>query len=247
MTRRRKPPSRSRPKANQPSGDPPPNRDNNDSDSLPSGPEHQDRSQTPRPGLRLKVALSLWLLFHFFALAISYTGVVEPSETQSRIMEALQFYVGPTQFSADGRPVYLARGVATEQPHRLQTSEVPPQSDPELFGLPIDDRKWKTILPPGPAGLGGNDRYGRWLSTAATLATNEQPSLVAELLLPTVMGDPSIQAVRIVRLPTELTTMADDASPPPYAAYVARKNDSVSFVQVLEPRLSTQQRGDDDE
>ncbi len=199
------------------------------------------------PGSNLKILLSLWLIFHLFAITLSYTGVVGPSETHSQINEALQVYLRPAHFAADGRPIYLARGEASEQPHRLQTSRLKPLADANLFALPIDDSRWETVAPPGARGLGGNDRYHRWLSTAATLSGNEQPSLVAELLLPAVIDDTEIKAVRIVRLPTELTTTADDSAAPPYAAYVARKNANVSLVQVVQPRLSTQQRGDDDE
>jgi hypothetical protein len=199
------------------------------------------------PGTWLKVALSLWLVFHLGALTVSYTSVVEPSELQGRWQQALQFYLYPTHFLADDRPIYLAHGDVSEQPHRLQITTVKPSADPSLFRLPIDDPQWQTVEPPGIAGLAGNDRYSRWLSTAAILATNDQPSLVAELMLSVALKDPSITAVRIVRLPTQLTTTAADALPPPYAAYVAKQNDTVALVQVNEPRLSTAVRGGNDE
>ncbi len=205
------------------------------------------QTQSSSPGLPLKVALSLWLVFHFLALTVSYTSVVEPSETQGQWQQALQFYLYPTHFLADDRPIYLAHGDPSEQPHRLQVTAVNPSANPALFDLPIDDPQWQTIQPPGIAGLAGNDRYSRWLSTAAILATNEQPSLVAELILSVALEDPSITAVRIVRLPTELTTTAADALPPPYAAYVAKQNDVISLVQVNEPRLSTTLRGGNDD
>ncbi len=199
------------------------------------------------PGPRLKRLLSVWLLFHLLVVGLSLTATVDPSETQSRVLESVQFYITPTHFSADGLPVYLAWGGASEQPHRLQTSNLKPSAAPGLFSLPIDDSRWTTVPPTGPTGGLQNDRYTRWLSTVATLAENEQPSLAAELLLPAVSVDSSIQAIRIVRLPTELTTIADDQAPPPYSAAVARKNNRVSLVQISEPRLSTNKRVNHDE
>lgn len=207
----------------------------------------QETHSNSLPTAQLKWILSLWLVFHLLVLTLSLTASVEPSETQSRILESLQFYVTPPHFSADGLPVYLAWGDTSEQPHRLQTSGVKPSADSELFYAPIDDPRWTTVSPSGPKGMLQNDRYARWLTTAATLAENEQPSLVAELLLSAVATDDSIHAVRIVRLPTEMTTTVDDQRPPPYAASVARRGERVSLVQIGAPRLSTQRRGADDE
>ena len=87
-------------------------------------------------------------------------------------------------------------------------------------------------------GLAESDRYARWLSTAATLAENDQPSLVAELLLPVVRGDESIRAIRIARQLNDLDATIEDSLPAPYMARVVRRGDSVALVQLQPERLS---------
>ena len=87
-------------------------------------------------------------------------------------------------------------------------------------------------------GFAESDRYARWLATAATLAENDQPGLVAELLLPVVQADTSIRAVRIKRLTTDLNTTLDESLPPPYVARIVRSAGNVSLVQLQPARLS---------
>jgi hypothetical protein len=76
------------------------------------------------------------------------------------------------------------------------------------------------------------------MNLITTLAETDQVGLTATLLLPLVESDPTIDAIRVVRLPTELTTAAQDAQRPVYAARVVRESDGVELV-ALEPRRLT--------
>lgn len=174
------------------------------------------------PTRRVRRVASAILLVHVLALAASFFAVVEPSETQVRVLAWLQPYLRMTRFGVDERPIYLAHGNRSEQPMRLQVSRT----------FRPGDRDWRTVEPQGVPGLASSDRYHRWLSTAVLLADSEQPGLVAELLLGHVAQDPEIRAVRIVVLPTELTTVMDDDLPPPFEARVARGGGRVSLVHV---------------
>ena len=84
-----------------------------------------------------------------------------------------------------------------------------------------------------------SDRVARWLSTAATLAENEQPGMVAELLMPIAQLHPNVKAIRIVRLPTDLNDINAETESP-YVARVIRRDDRVSLVQLKPARLSSQ-------
>ncbi|TWU02800.1 hypothetical protein [Stieleria varia] len=183
------------------------------------------------PSEKIRWALSVWLIVHLGLVAISFAGVVQLSGLQSAILDTAAPYLESTHFAAGGRPYYLAHGDPDEQPHRLQVST--------SSSAVNDESLWSTVEPFGAPGMAGNDRYARWFATAATLAEAEQPSLVAQLLLPIVESDDSIAAIRIVRLPTQLTTAVDDSQPPPYVARVARKNGRVSLVQLQASRLTT--------
>ena len=174
------------------------------------------------PTRRVRRVASAILSVHLLALAASFFAVVEPSETQARVLAWLQPYLRMTRFGVDERPIYLAHGNRSEQPMRLQVSRT----------FRPGDRDWRTVEPEGVPGLASSDRYHRWLSTAVLLADAEQPGLVAELLLGHVASDPEIRAVRIVVLPTDLTTVMDDDQPPPFEARVARGSGRVSLVHV---------------
>jgi hypothetical protein len=174
------------------------------------------------------------------AILISFTSVVEPSGIHSRLSSLVHPYLRPAHFSADDRPVYLAHGDPSEQPHRLQTTTAS-ITDIESF----DTDQWRTVEPAGRAalssypGLAVSDRSARWLTTAAMLADNEQPSLVAELLLPIARQNPNVTAIRIVRLPTDLSDINASAESP-YVARVVRSGDLISLVQLQPARLSSQ-------
>tara|TARA_R110002049_G_scaffold72490_2_gene187206 strand:+ start:239381 stop:240226 length:846 start_codon:yes stop_codon:yes gene_type:complete len=203
--------------------------------TLPTVPE-----SVPTPWVR--GVLSFAVVTHLAALSLSLLGVVEPSETHARLLAAVNPYLRLTHFGADDRPVYLAHGDASEQPHRLQVRR---EDD--------DDAKWQTIGPPHENGLAQADRYRRWLGTIANLAESDQPGLVAVLLIPEIErlteqgNDRSIKQVRIARLPTQLTTVADDAQPPPYLANVVYADRQVSLVQIKEGRLNAKPLGDSSE
>ena len=194
------------------------------------------------PSETVKTCLSIGVAVHLMALAISFTAVVEPSSVQQRLSEILQPYLRPTHFSADDRPVYLTHGDSADQPHRIEVTTQ------RVTGVEASgDVKWQVI---GPAEQGGfasipgfavSDRVGRWLSTAAMLAENDQPSLIADLILPLVANRSSVQGVRIVRYPTDLNDVNVGVSVP-YLARVVRANDGVSLVQLREKRLSAQPR-----
>ena len=187
------------------------------------------------PGTTTQRLISAAIVLHLFALFLSYSAIIEPSTTHSSSLDALAPYLRTTHFAADGRPFYLAHATPDEQPHRLQIT-----SDRGDTTVPIDAQtKWTTVEPGGTAGLASSDRYGRWMGLVATLAQSDQPSLAAALLMPLVAADPSIDAVRIVRLPTELTTAADDSAPPVYLARVIRGADEVRLVSIVSKRLTT--------
>ncbi len=182
------------------------------------------------PGSAMRALITIWLPFHLFALAVSFTAVVEPSSLQVRFQSLLRPYLEITHFDAGGAPVYLAHGQSDEQAHRLEFS----RSDINNNEAADSQQAWTAFDFEGLPGLARGDRRGRLLSTAATLAENEQASLVAELLWPFVKSDESIRAIRIVRLPTEL----HEDLPPPYVARVIRRGDELSLVQLQSGRLS---------
>lgn len=182
--------------------------------------------------------LTLALVLHFSALFLSYSAIVGPSSTHSRLLDAMSPYLRSTHFSADGRPFYLAHGTADEQPHRLQFASA---IDSKPLSIDLQTR-WTTIQPAGVSGFAASDRYRRWMGLVATLAQSDQPSLAAALLMPLVSADDSIDAIRIIRLPTELTTAAEDAAPPVYLARVIRDLDQVRLVSIQSKRLTTSPR-----
>ncbi len=185
----------------------------------------------PTPTMRR--CLSIWLSFHLFAIGVSFTSVVEPSTIQARLSTVIHPYLQAFHFAADDRPVYLAHGDSSEQPHRLQVTT---SSLTDIDA--VDTISWQTVGPDHNAGLAVSDRVARWLSTAATLAENDQPSLVAELLLPIVEDDSAVTAIRIVRLPTDLNDINAEAASA-YVARVIRHGDLVSLVQLNPARLSS--------
>ncbi|MGB7345803.1 MAG: hypothetical protein WBD20_16425 [Pirellulaceae bacterium] len=188
----------------------------------------------------VKRLISVLLVFHLLAFGMSMAAGVATSETQLRLNGLLRPYTMPTHFRTQGEPVYLATGDLNESPHRLQVLRVSADDDKTSVLNQIEtNSQWETIAPKGIAGLASNDRYVRWISTLVTLVENESPSLVAELLLPFVRADDSISAVRIIRLPTNLSLITDIDPTTQYVAAVSRVNNAVSLVQINEPRLRT--------
>lgn len=186
------------------------------------------------PTPAMQNCLSVWLLFHLFAILVSFTSVVEPSTIQARLASVVHPYLQAFHFAADDRPVYLAHGDSSEQPHRLQVTT---SSLTDIDA--VNTVSWQTVGPDHYAGLAVSDRVARWLSTAATLAENDQPSLVAELLLPIVEDDSAVSAIRIVRWPTDLNDINAEAESA-YVARVIRNGGLVSLVQLNPARLSSQ-------
>ncbi len=197
-------------------------------------------SRPPTNGLQLDrqrrygTACQFGWLFHLFAVTVSFTSVVEPSTIHAGLSTFVHPYLRAANFAADDRPVYLAHGNASEQPHRLQVTTAA-VADIDS----IDTVSWQTVGPNQYAGLAVSDRVARWLSTAAMLAENDQPSLVAELLLPIVEKNIAVTTIRIVRLPTDLSDIDAEAESP-YVARVIRTGDLVSLVQLNPVRLSSQ-------
>ena len=229
---RRRPPAKKRPPSSGKSADP--------SSSLPRDASVAERSltkATPSPAVRW--VLSFWLVFHLVALVISYTGVVEPSSLHARLMTVIHPYVRPTHFAADDRPVYLTHGGSDEQPHRIQITA---RSVVEIDSA--GEREWVTVGPGEREGLAAtpgfavSDRVARWLATAAMLSENDQPSMVADLLLPIAESEPKIQAIRIVRYPTDLSDVTAEVETP-YVARVIREGGAIALVQLKERRLSS--------
>ncbi|MEL6107178.1 MAG: hypothetical protein AAFU85_14140 [Planctomycetota bacterium] len=61
---------------------------------------------------------------------------------------------------------------------------------------------------------------------------------------PFVQDQAAVDAVRVVRLPTLLTTDEDDRSPVAYLARIVRDGESVRLVAVQPKRLTTFERSD---
>lgn len=191
------------------------------------------------PSSKTMAVLSALAVLHLVTLAISYLALIEPSSTHARLLSAATPYLRATHFSADGRPFYLAHGTPDEQPHRLQFTRL---NDDEAIDA---NTTWTNVEPAGIAGMAPSDRYHRWMTLVATLSESDRPSLAAALLLPLIESDDAIDAVRIVRLPTELTTVEQDAAPPAYLARVVRNPSGMSLVAVKPKRLTTYARRSD--
>lgn len=197
------------------------------------------------PSDRVRAAISIWLPIHLFALLVSLSAVVEPSSIHAQLHGVLRPYLQSTHFGVDDRPLYLAYGDTSEQAHRLEVTDAEIQeSDANVEWTnphfrSSDDSQLTIVggLSAGP-GLAVSDRYARWLSTAATLAESDQPSLVAELLLPVLPSDGSIRGVRIVRRTTDLNTTLDDNLPPPYVARIATVSGRTALIRLQETRLN---------
>jgi hypothetical protein len=197
------------------------------------------RTDRSGPSDAVRTSLSVWTVFHLFALFVSFVSVVEPSSLQRQFLSLVHPYLTLGHFGADDRPVYLAHGNESEQPHRLQISfDEVTQSDQ------ADQCEWTTIgagdYESSSATPGGavSDRVARWISVAATLAQSEQPGVVAELLLPIARHFPNAKAIRIVRFPTDLSdvTATEDS---PYVAAIVRSQNVVSLIQLTPERLSS--------
>lgn len=190
------------------------------------------------PSSTVRTWVSIWVAVHLVAIAISFTAVVEPSSLHAQLTQVLHPYLRAPHFGADDRPVYLAHGDATEQPHRLQITTA--TGDPAS----LQSTNWREIDPlEGQAkpGLASSDRMGRYVATIALLAGNEQPSLVAELLLPIATSNPELTVIRVVRLPTDLNEINTGVETV-YLARIVRRGESVSLVQLREARLSSEAR-----
>ena len=70
------------------------------------------------------------------------------------------------------------------------------------------------------------------------LSENDQPCMVADLLLPIAESDPKIQAIRIVRYPTDLSDVTAEVEAP-YVARVIREGGAIALVQLKERRVSS--------
>ena len=236
MERRKRPPNRAKkspPAAHsEPSGSAPESAQESSPKRLPTDERAEgDESAAQaacRPPSGKRTLLSVFVVFHLAAVGLSLFAVIETSRVHTSLLQFVEPYLQITHFGVDSRPIYLTHAAASEQPFRLQVTgeEV------------LDQAVWTTIHPAAVPGLASNDRYRRWLATAVMLSESVRPSLVAELLLPVAAADDSIAAIRILRLPTDLTTVLEDAEPPPYTARVVRDGDRVSLVHLPEQRLT---------
>lgn len=170
----------------------------------------------------------LFIMGHLFLVATSLLSTVSPSGWMSQILAVGNPYLRATHFGVDARPVYLAHGNPNEQPLRLRVND-----DEEL-------------LPNTIAGAGSDDRQQRWLATVGLLAEQEQPSLVAELVMPVLQRtqwqrpSDAIQdpMVRLIREPTILSDVLDDQAPPLYEAKIINNQGEIAVVRLLPPRLT---------
>ncbi len=192
------------------------------------------------PSAGIRTWLSIWVCFHLVALFLSFTSVVEPSTLHARLSELVHPYLMVGHFAADDRPVYLAHGSESEQPHRLQITV------DDLTEIDdVETCQWQAVgagdydAADASPGLDVSDRVARWLATAATLSENDQPGVVADLLLPIAQHFPDAKAIRIVRFPTDLSDV-NATSESPYVARIVRSDDLVSLIQLNPKRLSSQ-------
>ncbi len=177
----------------------------------------------------MKRLISVAIVVHLTTMALSFTSIVEPSSFHTRVLGLFGAYQQTLHLDADKRAFYLAHGGTNEQPHRIQwTDSLDPSED-----------DWKPLVPNTTAGLAASDRMARFLSIAAQWSQEERASEVATLLRPLVLKEPNAKSVRIIRLPTGLTTVVDDAAPPPYVARVVRSAESVDLVQIKPARFVT--------
>ncbi|WP_404305686.1 hypothetical protein [Neorhodopirellula lusitana] len=216
-------------------------------DSNQSSGSSGDATALPRMGWRSR-CLVLLVLVHLFLVWVSLCSSVQPSQWASSVLQIGHAYLQATHFGVDGRPVYLAHGKPEEQSLRLQLDGV-------------------SLLPERLAGAGADDRQQRWLSTARLLATEEQPSLVAELILglmrhqtsgsddlaSELMSSVDLQdgqkdgqpvVVSLLREPTILSSVLDDQQPPAYQARVVVDEGRVALVRLLPERLTATARTD---
>lgn len=192
------------------------------------------------PSVTARTWLSIWVCVHLLALALSFTSVVEPSSLQVNLSGMFFPYLRLGHFAADDRPVYLAHGTADEQPHRLEIT-----SDTLSEIGQVNACQWRTVgagdyaASESSPGMAVCDRVARFLSTSATLAGNDQPGVVAELLLPIAAHFSEAKAIRIVRFPTDLSDV-NATSESPYVARIVRSADSVALIQLKPERQSSQ-------
>ena len=170
--------------------------------------------------------ISAGILLHLIAIVASWLGANQWCGPYLSFAEPLRPYCQATHFRIDGEPIHLTGGSDLESAFRVQVKR---------HGSQQRD-SWKTIQPTGIAGLGGNDRYQRWVTTLLTLVEADQPSLVAELLLPVAARDERIVAIRIIRVDG-----SENEVLPVYVAEVTRgsRSSSLALVQVPDPRLRT--------
>lgn len=179
-----------------------------------------------KPPAKHRVIVIL-VLGHLLLVATSLLSTVSPSGLVSQILAIGNPYLRATHAGVDARPVYLAHGKPDEQPLRLQIDE---------------DR----LMPPTITGAGSDDRQQRWLATVALLAEREQPSLLAELVLPILKRPKASESAKsfngsklsLIREPTILSDVLEDQAPPIYEARIIESEGTIAVVRLLPSRLT---------
>ncbi len=236
MSRRKKPPSKNHPAIKPTATSKPVPKSTSSTIGSGTDSSNTDALGGP-PSLLTRRMVTVLVVVHLVAIASSMLAVVGSSQTQADINRLLRPYTMATHFRTQGEPVFLASGESIENPHRLQILKSS-RPDADLPNLE-DDSDWVTIEPQGIGGFAANDRYSRLMGTVQTLVENLSPSLVAELLLPEVRQDPSIVAVRVIRLPTVLSLDEESQPEAIYLAAVSRAEDAVALIEIDEFRLRT--------
>ena len=173
------------------------------------------------PSRWMQLAVSAWVLFHFSSLLVTLLGSAvqgELSEGELGLANIARPYCDTAHFRVDSGPLTLSG----EEPLRFVRLQVLESG----FG-----ESWKTIEPKGLPRLGEHDRYARLMRLVVMLAESEQPSLIAELLLPIVSRNSQVTSVRVVNL-KELDAAI-------YNARVSRRDGSALLIQVPARRLGT--------
>lgn len=212
------------------------------------------------PSRRVKAVVSGLVVAHLLVLFVSYFAVVRPSTGQLQLLAMAGPYLSAFHWApeaglgdgltADGVPLYLARGEGAERVLRLETQvagerETPvdgkASTSPLLIGEPS---AWESPVWYRQGGSLATRRQQRFLAVLAQLGSNEQNSLAGLLVLPLLRhvdaaaAPASTTSVRVVRLPNLLTDVVMDNQPPPYQAVLIPSAAGPRLVRVPEPRLT---------
>ncbi|MEM9644171.1 MAG: hypothetical protein AAF989_04175, partial [Planctomycetota bacterium] len=133
-----------------------------------------------------------------------------------------------------------AAGDLEEAEIRMQWAPVSRPEESDWVDYPWNAQDW-----PLRGGMGTSDRRQTFLRSAVVLSEAEQFGLVAAWMEPALETLPDAKIIRLIRVPSLLSSVTDDSAPPPYTARVLRSGfdgdpksgGRARLVHVEEPRL----------